>query len=264
MLLDLLIVLIYAYFTYHIKSIFIFSVDYYDLLTNIVTLQLHTLNATSFWVYGFSIGNTNVFFLISSMIYIKMLFTKIKQVTPTIYTQETPLTERKLNYFRYHYTTTLVYFFAGNRHFGCLFLALLLAHCPSNVFMVVAFLHGRVPPNGHLFIGTFMFYQFFNIFGMHLLFASAIKVIYKPRRFLCNLMATGTGKNYSKKFGSRVVNSRKQLSLSLIIHSFPSDKHNQISFTYGPFGQVTMGAFTKYVLLYVKFLLITHKWIRTN
>ncbi len=163
---------------------------------------------------------------------------------------------------------------------------LVCAHCPANIFAVVVLLvlPGNISrPYSRHFILSLVLYQGVSLFGVHLLFARAIKVLYRPRRVLCSILARSSGclkllkklkeKRESKKEISNRANkamstsglfSRAHFTLGLLVHSFATDVRGLIGFTYGPFGQVTVSAFVRYVLLYGKFLLITHKWIRAQ
>ncbi len=228
------------------------------------------MNAIAFWTVLFSVANTNVLFLITSMLFTRALYIKFSQTLTIISTLNCRggrrWTERKLLWeFRRHYTSTLGYFFAGNRHFGRIFLALLGAHCPDNVFMVVVLLHSGghtlLPAHSRFFLTAFVLYQFCSIFGIHLMFTLAVKVIFRPRRRLCLIMAES---GLVRKGQKGIFSGKGLISLSLLVYSFPAERRLQVGFTYGPFGQVTMGTFAKYVLLYGKFLLITHKWIRAQ
>ena len=249
------------------------------MLHNFTTLLLHQVNAIAFWTQFFSLANTNVLFLITSLLYTRALYIKFSQTVTIISTQKIPhssilllparwWSERKLlREFRRHYTLTLGYFFAGNRHFGRLFLVLLCAHCPVNVFLVVVLIHSgqAISAPNRFFITAFVLYQFFSIFGVHLVFASAIRVIYRPRRILCKIVAeSGVARRTVLNGRVNGISVKGLVSLSLLVHSFPAEKRGQIGFTYGSFGKVTVAAFARYVLLYGKFLLITHKWIRSK
>ncbi len=248
-----------------------FTFDYADLLHNSITLMLHQINAIAFWTFIFSEANTNVLFLITSILYTRALFIKFRQTLTIISTLTIPhcillpsrwWSERKLlKEFRRHYTLTLGYFFAGNRHFGRLFLVLLSAHCPVNVFLVVVLIHSgqAIPAPNRFFITAFVLYQFTTIFGVHLMFASAIRVIYRPRRILCRIVAENGVARRAVLNRVTGMSEKGLINLSLLVHSFPADKQRQVGFTYGPLGQVTVGAFARYVLLYGKFLLITYK-----
>lgn len=257
--LDILCFSSYIYFVYHIKNIFILSTNIFDLFTNFVTLLKHLVNSISTWTYFYTVGNINVLFLIFTLIYTRVILIKFKQVTSTISTlhsQSLILNEQKFTYFRRHYISTLEYFFAGNSQFGSIFLSLLLANCPSNVFMVVVLWNEKtISTHSQFFLITFVAYEITVIFGLHLIFATASKVIYAPKQILCNFIV--------KKQNFKKLNNKNFVSINLFVQTFSTKKTKQIGFTYGPFGHVTLGAFTKFVLIYIKFLLITHKWMQT-
>ena len=263
---DVLFIVSYAYYVLHFRSIFPADASYLD---HLFTVLLHLPNAVAYWASITSISSTNCHLVISSVLFIRALFTKLRQLLAAISGHHSPIerergnwSDRKLAFFRRHYTGTLKLFFAGNGHFGRLLLGLIFAHCPANVFMMALLMHGKVPGHSRPFIITISVYQCASIFGMHLIFAQAIRVLYRPRRVLCAVVAQRGHKGRGSFRAPESTLRRGHLSLSLLVHSFATDARGLIGFTYGPFGRVTMTSFTKYVLLYVKFLLITSKWAK--
>ena len=142
--------------------------------------------------------------------------------------------EQRIAYFAAKYTQTMVCFFHGNRHFGRLFLALLLAHCPSNVCFLMWIVHGLVKGFSQIFIASFFFFQTLAIFGVHLMFALCIKVIHKPANDLFHLMASSKTKR-NKSLRSKL----KLHNMIMAIHT-----KNRYGFTYANFGLVTLKAFS--------------------
>src|SRR5699024_4574289 len=102
------------------------------------------------------------------------------------------------SYFAAKYTQTLVCFFHGNRHFGRLFLALLLAHCPSNVCFLMWVIHDQVKGMRKIFVASFFFYGLLIIFGLHLILSVCSNVIHKPSKRLLHLMAKNIKKQSHK------------------------------------------------------------------
>ncbi|KAH9407989.1 hypothetical protein TYRP_011641 [Tyrophagus putrescentiae] len=255
---------------------------------NLRTLALHLFNSVAFWTAFYTLTCTGRFFILTSVVFIRILQLKIRQLNGLLAEMilsksgSQQLNSQRLAFYKRHFLQTLGTFFQGRRQLSRLFLALLLANCPSNVWMINWIFHGQVEGTAHqLFILGFIFYQAVAIFGYHLLYASTSRCLHSSARLLLSLMAQNgstdeeyfylSHPNLRRKYRRRSTDRQRKSSLSvqMTLHSLISAFHVALparyGFTYGAnFGLVTLSAFTRYVLLYGKFLLITHKWIRLH
>lgn len=152
---------------------------------------------------------------------------------------QTSVRTRNFANFRKHYVATLVYFVAVNRVFGKLYLANLACLMPVNVLTSVYMLIGSDQHLGNRFIVYFWIVYFCNyLFVMHLLLAQCTKCIHRPGKRLLRIAAMPDDGGSRPRMGIRC-----RIGIDSCIAVVHTKK--KYGFTYGPFGLVSMMAFTK-------------------
>lgn len=211
---------------------------------------LHILNAASFWISLYSLINTSIFSVVLSLVYIKILFIKFRQIY-SIIPKMTHLQHGSdsLKLFKVHYIQTLGCFFKGRALFSDLFLSILCLHCPENVWLIMHLIHGGyIPLANRVLVSAVVFYEMLAIFAVHLFYAFTTDVIHKPGTQLHRASARCQKSKFSLL---------SRLQLNHVVASIHT--RNRYGFTYGPFGLVSLAAFSK-VSIYQMFWSVLN-WI---
>lgn len=146
--------------------------------------------------------------------------------------------------FQYRYVHTLNYFFRLNRMYSRVLLWTLLVLCPISVGESMWLMLGLVKLRGLFIVIFFDLYQNLFILALHLALTFCTRRIYAPSKVLLHIMAQSARMQPRRNKKTDLADIRILVRLEHCIAALQQN-HNRYGFTYGNFGLVSMGTFTK-------------------
>ncbi len=211
-----------------------------------------------YWTFFIVVCHVTTIYFSMCCAIIYVLFIKLRQngaVLEAIYRTKNL---SKYKSFRKLHVSTWSLLFQANKCFGKMFLVCLLAFCPiSAVLTILLTTTDTINATQMPFIVGFIAYENIFVFAVHLILTLCSQRLHSTGQTLLRLMHLGRRKKMTKGRHFRI-----KLQLMADISAVVTER--KIGFTYGAYGLISLYAFSKYIMLYGKALMLSRKMIQEN
>lgn len=217
------------------------------LLTLLGVLLFNIVNSLFTALYAFNIAYVFTFGFAFSSVLIKVFFVQMRQLHLELGSiSPHGGVQFGQNYVEYRrkYAHKLVHFFALNKMYGRVFLAILCGCAPITALMTVWVTLGQVEMEKSFFVLFFVTYGYLAMFVIHLFLTYCSRHIHRPAKSLIRLMV------HSQQHRLEALRVRQLLAADIAaVHTT-----NLYGFTYGQFGLISLITFVKVNIILFLFL----------
>ena len=213
---------------------------YSKLQYSFIQISIYILNGIIFDFYFWYFTKLGIFIVCNSIILLKIGLIKLKQTNQLLekYCRQKFVQNNFYNY-RRHHLQTLTFFEPSNRYYGRIFFSFLLVNFPTNAWLLMISISGKISRISMLFMANIITLQIFVIFCIHLIMAKYPRLMHRPAKMLLGWKA----KNIFVKLNKNQISSlRCHIHLDQCIGMFHTTNLYAITHV---FGKVTLGNLAK-------------------